>query len=59
MNQKVVVLNAGKMDFDGKLDFTSLSPDVTVYADSEPDQILERIQGACVVVTKELPVRRR
>lgn len=56
MNRKVVVLNAGKMDFDGKLDFTSLSPDVTVYADSEPDQILDRIQGACVVVTKELPV---
>ena len=56
MNQKVVVLNAGKMDFDGKLDFSALSPDVTVYADSAPEDILDRIQGACVVVTKELPV---
>ena len=56
MNQKVVVLNAGKMDFDGKLDFSVLSPDVTVYADSAQEEILDRIQGACVVVTKELPV---
>ena len=56
MNQKVVVLNAGKMDFDRKLDFSALSPDVTVYADSAPEDILDRIQGACVVVTKELPV---
>lgn len=56
MNEKVVVLNAGKMDFDGKLDFTSLSSDVTVYADSAPEEILDRIQGACVVVTKELQV---
>ena len=55
-NQKVVVLNAGKMDFDGKLDFTVLSPDVTVYSDSAQEEILDRIQGACVVVTKELPV---
>ena len=44
------------MDFDGKLIFRVLSPDVTVYADSAPEEILDRIQGACVVVTKELPV---
>ena len=56
MNQKVVVLNAGKMDYDGKLDFSSLSPDVTVYVDSAQEEILDRIQGACIVVTKELPV---
>lgn len=56
MNQKVVVLNAGKMDYDGKLDFSVLSPDVTVYSDSAQEEILERIRGACVVVTKELPV---
>lgn len=56
MNQKVVVLNAGKMDYDGKLDFSALSPDVTVYADSAQEEILDRIQGACVIVTKELPV---
>lgn len=56
MNQKVVVLNAGKMNYDGKLDFSALSPDVTVFDDSNQDEILDRIQDACVVVTKELPV---
>ena len=31
MNDKCVVLNAKKMNFDGKLDFSVLSSDVTVY----------------------------
>lgn len=56
MNEKTVVLNAAKMNYDGKLDLTKLSGDVTVYTDTAPEQILERIQGAAVVVTKELPV---
>lgn len=56
MNQKTVVLNAAKMDYDGKLDFSQLSPDLTVYPDSAPGEILERVQGAAVVVTKELSV---
>ncbi|MBQ7174872.1 MAG: D-2-hydroxyacid dehydrogenase [Lachnospiraceae bacterium] len=55
-NQKVVVLNAGKMNYDGLLDFSVLSPDTVVYEDSAPDQILGRIEGAAAVVTKELPV---
>ena len=55
-NQKVVVLNAAKMNYDGLLDFSVLSPETVVYEDSSPDQIIERIQGACAVVTKELPV---
>ncbi|WP_407399885.1 NAD(P)-dependent oxidoreductase [Anaerovibrio sp.] len=56
MNQKVVVLNAGKMNYDGKLDFSALSPDVTAFDDSNQEEIIDRIQDACVVVTKELPV---
>ena len=56
MNQKVVVLNAGKMNYDGRLDFSGLSPEVAVYEDSAQEEILERIEGAAVVVTKELPV---
>ena len=56
MNKKTVVLNAAKMNFDGKLDFGVLSDDVTVYDDTTADELLERIQGACVVVTKEMPV---
>ena len=56
MNQKTVVLNAAKMDYDGRLDLSQLSPDLTVYPDSAPEQILERIRGAAVVVTKELVI---
>ena len=56
MNEKTVVLNAAKMNYDGKLDLTRLSGDVTVYDATAPEQLLERIQGAAVVVTKELPV---
>lgn len=55
-NQKVVVLNAAKMNYDGLLDFSILSPETIVYDDSAPEEIISRIQGACAVVTKELPV---
>mgnify|MGYP001057814141 CR=1 FL=1 len=51
MNHKTVVLNAAKMNFDGNLDFSVLSEDVTVYDDTDQDQLLSRIQGAAVVVT--------
>ena len=51
---KVVVLNAAKMDFDGRLDFSVLSDEVKVYADSREDEILERVQDADAIVTKEL-----
>lgn len=56
MNKKTVVLNAAKMNFDGNLDFSILSDDVTVYDDTTAGELLERIQGAGVVVTKEMPV---
>ena len=57
MNKKTVVLNAAKMNYDGNLDFSILSDDVTVYDDTTPEQLLERIQSAGVVVTKEMPER--
>lgn len=44
------------MNFDGNLDFSVLSEDVTVYDDTDQHQLLARIQGAAVVVTKEMPV---
>ena len=56
MNGKCVVLNAKKMNFDGKLDFSVLSSDVTVYDDTTEQQLSERIQGADIIVTKEMPV---
>ena len=56
MNDKCVVLNTKKMNFDGKLDFSILSSDVTVYDDTTEQQLSERIQGADIIVTKEIPV---
>lgn len=56
MNQRVVVLNGDKMNYDGKLDFSVLSPDTVVYDDSKGDEIVERIDGAAAVITKEMPV---
>ena len=56
MNDKCVVLNAKKMNFDGKLDFSVLSSDVTVYDDTTEQQLTERIQGTNIIVTKEMPV---
>mgnify|MGYP000207426721 FL=1 len=54
--ERVVVVNAGKMNYDHALDFSILSNDVQVYEDSTNAELIERIQGARVVVTKELPV---
>ena len=56
MGLKTVVLNSERMNYDGKLDLSVLSSQVKEYASTEPDQILERVQGMDVVVTKEMPV---
>ena len=56
MSKRVVVVNASKMNYDQALDFSVLSSDVQVYDDSTNAELIERIQGARVVVTKELPV---
>ena len=55
---KTVFLNATKLDFDQKLDFSSVQAltDLTNYDDTSNEQILERVQGQTVVITKEMPV---
>ncbi len=57
---KTVFLNAAKLDFDSKLDFSPLSDltALTNYDDSSNDQIVERVQGQDIIITKELPVGR-
>ena len=52
MSERVVVVNASKMNYDHALDFSVLSSDVQVYEDSTNEELIERIQGARVVVTK-------
>jgi len=56
MSIKTVVLNGEKMNYDGNLDYSILSDEVVVYDDTTVEQMLERIQGFDVVVTKEMPV---
>lgn len=56
MNNKCVLLNAQKMNFDGKLDLSILSSDLTVYDDTTSQQLLEMIQNANIIITKEMEV---
>lgn len=56
MNAKTVVLNGERMNYDHRLDYSILSDEVKVYDQTEPSQILGRIQGFDIVVTKEMPV---
>lgn len=53
---KVVILNTRKMNYDGRLDLSGLAEEVVTYDDTTTQQVLERAEGATVVVTKELPV---
>lgn len=53
MKGKCIVLNTKKMNFDGKLVFSVLSSDVTVYDDTTEDKLLLRIQDADIIVTKD------
>jgi glycerate dehydrogenase len=57
MNE-TVFLNAAKLNFDAKLDFAPLTSltHLTSYADSTDAEIVARVQGETVVITKELPV---
>lgn len=54
MNDKTVVLNAGLVNYDGNVDYSSIASDVIIYDETPEDLILERVQDATVVVTKEM-----
>lgn len=55
---KTVFLNAAKLDFDNKLDFSQLAQltAVTKYDNSSDQDILARVLDQNIIVTKELPV---
>lgn len=54
--KNIVFLNAAKVNFDNKLDFSSLNKlgNLTNYSESTNDKILERVQNQNIVITKEL-----
>lgn len=56
MNDKTVVLNAGLVDYDGKIDYSKIASEVTIYDETPEDKILERVQGHTIVITKEMKV---
>ena len=51
---KIVVLNGKKVNYDGLVDYNVLGDEVVVYEDSAPEDILLRLEGAEIAVTKEL-----
>jgi glycerate dehydrogenase len=55
-----VFLNAGKLDFDNKLDFSPVTDltTLTKFTDSSDEKILERVKDQTIIITKELPLRR-
>lgn len=56
--KNTVFLNAARLNFDNRLDFSSIEKltKVTSYEISSDEEILERVQGQNIVVTKEMPV---
>lgn len=58
--KNTVILNAAKLDFDNKLDFSPLTQHTTVtkYDASNYEEILERVKDQNIVITKEMPVGR-
>jgi glycerate dehydrogenase len=58
--KKAVFLNAAKLDFDGRLDFSPVTglTAFTRFEASAEAEILPRVQGHDIVITKELPVGR-
>lgn len=56
MLDNTVVLNAARVNYDGKAGFEKIASQVTVYDDTPPEKMLERVAGHTVVVTKEIPV---
>jgi len=56
MMDRTVVLNAARVDYDGQAPFDGVASQVTVWKETQPEQMLARVQGFAVVVTKEIPV---
>lgn len=58
--KNTVFLNSGKVDFDNQLDYASLRhvTNITTYKESSQEEILERITGQNIIISKEIPLGR-
>ncbi len=56
----IVFLNSSRINYDNKLDFSSLNKlgEVTKYEASDKEEILERVKNQSIVITKELTIGR-
>jgi len=56
--ENIVFLNSARLDFDQQLDFSQLETfgTLTSYEESNNKEILERVNGQSIVITKELPM---
>lgn len=56
----IVFLNSSRINYDNKLDFSSLNKlgEVTKYEDSNNEEILERVKDQNIIITKELTIGR-
>ncbi|GMH66948.1 hypothetical protein TL16_g04550 [Triparma laevis f. inornata] len=54
----LVLLNADRINFDEKLDFTPLTSicNITSYDITSTDEILDRVQGHSIILNKEFPL---
>jgi glycerate dehydrogenase len=55
---RIVFLNAARLDFDNRLDFSPLMElsTFTKFDDSSNDEILQRVNAQDIIITKELPI---
>jgi len=56
--ENIVFLNSARLDFDQQIDFSQLDTFGTLksYDESNDEEILERVKGQNIVITKELPL---
>ena len=58
--QNAVFLNATKLNYDAKIDFSSIAKTTTLtkHNESSDQEILERVKDQTIIITKELPLGR-
>lgn len=58
--ENTVFLNSAKLNFDNKLDFSSIAniTTLTKHDESSDEKILERVKDKTIIITKELPLSR-
>ena len=54
IKHRICMLNIARINYDHRLDISCIKGDVVAYEDSDPQEILQRVQDCEIVVSKEL-----